>query len=204
MRWRSEARKKLARTAFVHENGLCYAQAGQVFYDPSGQLTERKRAFECAYYPEAVWKWRIASKLFSLWHYGEYNLCDRLLERGDGTAALIGQGVFVEAAMQLAFTLNHRFAPYWKWLHWGFLQLPTVADQLEPLLASLVAAPNLAARADRVRAICDLYRGVLCDQGIFPDRQWRNFMGAFEIVDGIQDPEVRALVEGYFERYKHL
>jgi hypothetical protein len=29
-------------------------------------------------------------------------------------------------------------------------------------------------------------------------------MGAFEIVEGIEDPEVKALVKEYFERYKHL
>ena len=190
--------------AFADENGLCFAQAGRVFYDPSGQLGARKQAFERAYYPDAVRKWRVASCLYRLWHYGEYNTCNRLRRRQDGVAALVGQGIFCEAAMQLAFTLNRRFAPYWKWLHWAFRRLPSLADELEPLLGELEAASGLEARADAIRAICAWYRGALCERGIFPDRAWRNFMGSFEIVEGIEDPEVTALVEAYFERYKHL
>jgi hypothetical protein len=190
--------------AFVDENGLCYAQAGRVFYDPSGQLATRKRAFEEVYYPEAIWKWRIAAKLFQMWHYGEYNVCNRLARRGDGVAALTGQGYFIEATMQLAFLLNRRFAPYWKWLHWGFLRLPYLADALEPLLAELESASGLEARAETIRAICERCRDALYERGILADCQWRNFMGAFEIVEGMQDLEVRKLVETYFERYNHL
>lgn len=190
--------------AFVNENGLCYAQAGRIFHDPTDQLKERKQAFEKAYYPEPIWKWRIASKLYQLWHYGDYNTRGRLARRNDGVAALVCQGYFVEAAMQLAFLLNRRFAPYWKWLHWGFIQLPCIANELEPLLVKLESAPDLAVRAELIGAICDLYRKILCEQGIFPDNKWRNFMGSFDVVRGIQDPEVIQLIEDYFDRYKHL
>jgi hypothetical protein len=190
--------------AAANENGLRFAQAGRVFHDPSGHLEARKRAFEAAYYPDAMWRWRIASCLYRLWHYGDYNIRGRLLRRQDGVAALVGQGVFCEAAMQLAFLLNRQFAPYWKWLHWAFRRLPSLADELEPLLVELEAASGLEARAEVIGAICAWYRGVLCEQGVFPDRAWRNFMGAFEIVEGIEDPEVKALVEEYFERYRHL
>ena len=114
--------------AAASESALCQAQAGRVFHDPLGRLGERKRAFERAYYPDPVWKWRVASKLFRLWHYGDYNLRGRLLKRQDGVSALIGQGVFVEAAMQLTFLLNRRFAPYWKWLHWQRAQEPKILE----------------------------------------------------------------------------
>ena len=191
--------------AFANENGLCFAQAGRIFYDPLGELTARKEAFEKAYYPEAIWLWRIASKLFQLWHYGSYNVCDRLAVRGDGVAALVGQGYFVEAAMQLAFLLNRRFAPYWKWLHWAFVRLPSLAGELEPMLVELESSSRLMDRAERIEAICEFYRGVLCDQGIVPDKRRRGFMGSFEIVDNrIRDPEVKRLVEEYFQRYRHL
>jgi hypothetical protein len=190
--------------AFANENALRYAQAGRVFYDPSGRLMERKRAFERAYYPEPIWKWRMAAKLFQVWHYGEYNICNRLARRGDGIAVLVGQGYLVEAAMQLAFTLNRRFAPYWKWLHWDFLRLPYLVDELEPLLVRLESASDLEARAATVKAICDLYQSALCERGILPDSGWRNFMGSFEIVESIEDDEVRKLIEDHFERYKHL
>jgi len=140
--------------AFVNENGLCFAQAGKVFYDPLGQLRERKQAFEDAYYPDPVWRWRIASRLLRLWHYGDYNIRSRLARRNDGISALTGQGYFVEAVMQLTFLLNRRFAPYWKWLHWGFIQLPYIANELEPLLVELESSSNLGMRAKIIGDIC--------------------------------------------------
>lgn len=178
------------------ENGLYLAQAGKVFHDPLGQLTERKQAFADAYYPEDVRLCHIASKLFRLWHYGDYNICGRLARRGDGVTALVGQGYFVEAAMQLAFLFNRRFAPYWKWLHWAFVRLPDIADELEPMLNQLESSSDLPARAHHIRSICTFCRRVLCDQGIFPDKRWRNFMGSFEMVDHkVQDPDVKRLFE---------
>jgi hypothetical protein len=149
-----------------------------------------------------LWRQFIAANL--LWHYGDYNLRGRLLKRQDGVAALVGQGHFCEAAMQLAFLLNRRFAPYWKWLHWGFVLLPYLTDRLEPLLVELETSSSLQTRADVVGAVCDLYREALCEQGIFPDRKWRNFMGAFEILESIEDSKVKALIEAHFGQYKQL
>ena len=83
--------------------------------------------------------------------------------------------------------------------------MPHLADELEPMLVQLEASSRLGDRAEGIKDICDFYRGVLRDQGIFPDRRRRGFMGSFEIVDSrIRDPEVKQLVGEYFQRYKHL
>ena len=111
------------------EESLFQAQAGEVLYDPVGKLRERKRAFDRAYYPKPIWQWRVASRLYRLWHYGDYNFRSRLVSRRDIIAATVAQGHFVEAAMQLAFLLNRRFCPYWKWLSWTFRQLPYLAGE---------------------------------------------------------------------------
>jgi len=181
------------------ENALFFAQAGKVFYDPVGQLTERHQAFADAYYPEDVWLGRVAFRLFLLWHYGDYNLRGRIARRADCITAQIAQGYFAEAAMQLAFLLNRRFAPYWKWLHWAFLRLPHLAGELEVMLRDLQSSTDLAASALIIGDICEFYRAALRDHDIFPDAGWRNFMGAFEIVDHkIRDPKTRRLVTDYF------
>jgi len=194
----------LAEWAVADENGLCFARAGKIFYDPVGHLTARKHAFEQAYYPEPIWEWRVASKLHQMWDYGEYNIRKRLTKRNDSVAALVGQGYFVEAAMQLAFLLNCRFAPYWKWLHWSFTRLPSIANRLEPLLADLESSTNWAARAEKMGEICQFYREVLWEKDILPDSSWRNFMGSFEIIDHIQDTEAMRLIEEHFDRHKKL
>ncbi|WP_143032579.1 hypothetical protein [Eubacterium aggregans] len=43
--------------------------------------------------------------------------------------------------LQTAFLLNHRYAPYYKWMHRGLRDLPLLAD-LEPLLRTLFLAPD--------------------------------------------------------------
>ena len=83
--------------------------------------------------------------------------------------ALIGQGYFIEASMQLAFLFNRRFAPYWKWLHWGFIRLPYLSDKLDPLLVELKSTASLQMKAEIIGTICDLYRKALLDQGFFPE-----------------------------------
>ena len=180
--------------AKIDDNGFCFAQAGRIFRDPLGKLTGRKRAFERAYYPDSVWRLRIARTLYAVWHYGSYNLCGRLTRRGDGTAVLIGQGHFVKASIQLTFLLNRRFAPYWKWLHWAFLRLPYLVDEMEVLFVRLESASDVENRSSTIGNICQLIRRTLCEQGLLPDDKWRNFMGAYEIADTIREPEIRKMM----------
>jgi len=48
----------------VRESDLCYAQAGKILYDPTGNLTRRHRAFQEIYYPHDVWLGWVAAQLF--------------------------------------------------------------------------------------------------------------------------------------------
>ena len=92
--------------AAADDNHLCYASSGFVLYDPSNALSERISAFQKAYYPADIWKWKIASDLWGIWHNGDYNSCYRLAKRGDGIGLLIGQGAFVEGTLRLLCLLN--------------------------------------------------------------------------------------------------
>ena len=177
------------------ENSLCYARAGRVIYDPRGDLASRKAEFVKAYYPEDLWRWRVASQLWAVWHHGSYNLCGRMTRRGEGLGGLVGQGHFVEGAMRLTFLLNREYAPYWKWLHWGFSRLPRLADRIAPDLDELVAQSNLAARSEIIGRSCKLILDVLVEEGLLPKREWYNFSGAFEVLKGIEDAQVRAAIK---------
>lgn len=119
-------------------NNLCFAHSGAVIYDPSGALTARQDAFRKAYYPDDIWKCRLAEKLWPIWHYGDYNR-DRMLNRSDRVGLLVAQGHCVDDVMNLVCLLNRRFPIYWKWLHWQFKQLPNWAPQLELQLQELAS-----------------------------------------------------------------
>lgn len=189
----------------VRENDLCYAQAGKVFYDPTGNLTRRHHAFQKTYYPHDVWLGWVAAQLFWIWHYGEYNICARMVKRDERVGALIGMGRVVQAAMRLTFLLNRRFAPYWKWLHWAFVQLPFLAPELDLVLQNLETAATIEGRVQAIGQICDLARIGLAGQGIFPDCNRRDYMGCFEILDNlIQDKQVRSMILAALKREGHL
>ena len=131
------------------DNNLYYASSGFVLYDPSNALSERISAFQKAYYPADIWKWKIASDLWGIWHNGDYNSSYRLAKRGDGIGLLIGQGAFVEGTLRLLCLLNKRFPVYWKWLHWQAQSLPKWVDIIGPSLKKLEAANNHAKRGAR-------------------------------------------------------
>jgi hypothetical protein len=189
----------------VRENDLCYAQAGKIYYDPTGNLTSRHRAFQEIYYPHDLWLGWIAAQLFWIWHYGEYNICARMAKRDERVGALIGVGRVVQAVMCLTFLLNRRFAPYWKWLHWTFVRLPFLAPELDPILHKLETAATLKDRVQVIGQICDLARIGLHGQGIFPDGGRRDFMGCFEILDNhVQDKDVRSMILAALKREGHL
>ena len=175
-------------------SALGMATYGWVIYDPSGALMERKRAFETAYYPEDVWKWKMAGVLWEIWQFGDYNGISRLARRGDGVGLLIGQGQFVESVMRLVCMLNRRFSLFWKWLHWQFAQMPRWSDVFEPLLQDLEEASNHEQRGHRMETICQGVRDALHADGLLPDAEWRPAMGAHDLIRTIRSDEVRTLI----------
>ncbi len=49
--------------------------------------------------------------------------------------------------MRLVFMLNRRYAPYRKWLHRAFVELPTLSDDVAPLLTTMCEGREAATRA---------------------------------------------------------
>ena len=187
--------------AAADDNDLYYASSGFVLYDPSNALSERISAFQKAYYPPDIWKWKIASDLWGIWHNGDYNSSYRLAKRGDGIGLLIGQGAFVECTLRLLCLLNRRFPVYWKWLHWEVQSLPKWMDIIGPSLKELESANNHKARGEIIHTICQSIREILYKMDLLPDTAWRNFMGSQEIAMQIESTQVKALIR---EEEPHL
>ena len=189
----------------IRENDLCYAQTGKIFYDPTGNLIKRHQSFQKAYYPHEIRLGWIAAQLFWIWHYGEYNVCDRMAKRNERVGSLIGIGRVVQATMRLTFLLNHRFSPYWKWLHSAFVQLPILTPKINPILQKMEAEATLKGRVQAINQICDYIRISLYEQGIFPDSNKRDYMGCFEILNNhIKNEEVRTMILAAMKSEGHL
>ena len=161
---REEAPLDLADWFALTEADLFHVTRGQVFYDGPGELTRRRQGF--AYYPEPIWRKKIADWCVFLTGHGVYNI-NRARLREDWPAASIYLGVALKRILELGHLLNRTYAPYNKWLSRSFQRLPLLSSELAPLLDRVTTTNSWAENClDLIRinvAINDeLHRQRLC------------------------------------------
>ena len=118
----------------VPESGLAHAVNGEVFADELGGFSFiRKKIKE--YYPDKVWRCRIAQTAALMSQTGQYNY-PRMLQRGDLVTASVYMSEFVKNTMQMLYLLNRQYAPYIKWMYKGLEKLEDTGD-IPAKLASL-------------------------------------------------------------------
>ena len=177
----------------LFESDLYFLRHGPLFYDGSGRFSQLRS--QAARYPEDVWLLRTADCAWQIAHYGEYNFCARLVERGDPIPMQIALGHFAEAVMRMYFYLDKDFTPYWKWLTAEFRK-----RAYSPIVeAKLSRLPQLqpSEQAQEVMEICGVLKERIIDMGVVPpnlDNPWK--IGWFwifrnELVRRIVDPGCR-------------
>ena len=117
------------------EEDIVHVTNGEVWYDPSGNLTRIRESL--SYYPEPVWLRRISHWCRYFSGMGVYAL-NRALIRDNYQYASITFARSIKWGMELAFMLNKTYFPYDKWLDAYFRSLPTLADRLVPLVDEAV------------------------------------------------------------------
>jgi len=173
---------------------LYFMRHGELFYDGSGRFTERRKSLHT--YPPEVRKLRFAQLCFVIFHYGEYNICWRLIHRKEPLSVQIALGRFVEGVMRICLLLDDDYSPYWKWLRFAFDKLP-VARELGPMLDSLVAESSIEKQGKIILKICEALKPMLISQGIVKvpiDNPYSIpwfCMYSDQIKNGIDDPDVR-------------
>ncbi len=113
-----------------------YAQAvnGAVFRDDLGAFTAIRERL-AGYYPEKVWREKLAGALHDFSQYGQSNYA-RMMARKDYVTAKLCVSKAMESAMDIVYLLNRTYAPYYKWKKKGLERLqilPEVASLLEEL-----------------------------------------------------------------------
>ncbi|MBR4575277.1 MAG: DUF4037 domain-containing protein [Lachnospiraceae bacterium] len=94
---------------------LATAVNGEVFRDDLGIFT-RFRNYLLDYYPDRVWRIRIAEKMHEYSSALQVNY-QRCMTRGDLVAAEICRINGMMAAMELFFLLRRKYMPYYKWAY---------------------------------------------------------------------------------------
>lgn len=123
--------------ASIPEYALACATNGRVFHDPFGVVTQIRETL-AGYYPDAVWKERLARTLLRCAQTGQYNY-GRMMARQDYVTAQIVLSDYMREIMQCVFLINRKYAPYYKWMH--------------KAMSRLEILPEIG---DFLRAICDM------------------------------------------------
>ncbi len=145
------------------ENELYLIRHGEVFYDPLGSFSSRRKLFR--FYPKPAKLRRINQELLHAWHFGQYNFVNRLSKRNDPVANAMAIGHFSEAVMRLCMLLDDDFTPYWKWLAFEFRK-HAVAENLYPMLKALAQDYDIPNQVRIVGEICEFLHSLLREHGL--------------------------------------
>ncbi len=126
----------------TEENKLALAVNGRVFRDDEGVFTKIRQYLK-SYYPEKIWRYRLAEKLHDFSQYAQSNYA-RMMARKDYVTSGLCISKGVESAMDIAYILNRQYAPYYKWKRKGMETLPRL-KQIIPLLDKISTTGNQSA-----------------------------------------------------------
>lgn len=134
---------------FVEDYQLAAATNGKVFRDDLGEFTRIRNGL-LQHYPAEVSAKKIAREAALMAQTGQYNY-GRMLGRGDKVTASIALSEFMKHTMCMVYLLNHRYAPFYKWMYRGMNQLPLLR-RVRSLLALL---PELPVGHEQIAAIIE-------------------------------------------------
>lgn len=172
----------------VPDHYLAEAVNGQVFADPLGIFTEKRRYLLDR--PEDVRLKKLGSCLFHMAQTGQYNYA-RCLRHGEKAAAALALSRFCDYTAQCVYLLNRAYAPYYKWLFRGLREMPVLGDT-EKDLTELMASP-MDGKKDipLIESVCARTADALRRQGLTDCRQDYLEPYAYSVGERIRDSALR-------------
>lgn len=136
----------------VEEFALAAATNGWVLKDEEGIFSGIREKL-LAYYPDVIWRSKIAQSMYHISQYGQYNY-GRMAKRADFVTAEQCRSSFIHSVMEFVYLLNRTYAPYYKW---KFKGLENVDDMgISSMLQQLVLLPimNIEENESLMERIC--------------------------------------------------
>lgn len=119
----------------VKTENLATALNGEIFRDDEGIVTGIRE--KLADYPEKIRLLKLAEEVHKFSQCVQYNY-GRMMAREDYVTASIAKSDGLKHVMKIVYLLNHKYAPYYKWLRKGMIRLeilPEVGDMLDLIAA---------------------------------------------------------------------
>ena len=110
----------------VEEWKLAELVNGEIFRDDLGVVTQKRKEL-LNYYPEELWREKLANSLHDFSQYAQSNYA-RMMAREDYVTANLCISKAIESAMDIAYVLNKEYAPYYKWKRKGLEKSEEMRD----------------------------------------------------------------------------
>lgn len=166
----------------ISDEQLSHAVNGEVFTDGLGGFSWiRKKILQ--YYPNDVWKRKIAQTAALMSQTGQYNY-PRMMQRGDTVTSAVYLGDFIRNTMQMMYLLNRRYAPYTKWMYKGLEEM----DNAQLVRAKIKDISKAGASGDFVSDIIE----TICSEVL----AMMNRMGLTEGDDNYLDHHIEEILYG--------
>lgn len=128
--------------ASLKEYQMASASNGEVFYDSLGLFSEIRNKL-LNYYPENIWRKRLAQSIHEFSQYAQSNY-SRMMARKDSITSMLCACKAVESVLDLSYLLEHKYAPYYKWKKKG-LEHTSFGGRILPILEKIAENPNQSA-----------------------------------------------------------
>lgn len=175
-------------------HALAEAVNGQVWRDDLGQFSAVREQILHGM-PEDVRKKKMAARAVEMAQAGQYNYL-RCIKHGEEGAAMLAAAQFVQSACGMIYLLNRRHMPYYKWMLRGMEELELLRDMRAPLEFILTGENDPAGQKTKAGVIEDICAAVIRElnaQGLSHGKWDYMEPHAFEIMEHIERPEIRAL-----------
>jgi len=171
------------------DQNLSVCTNGMVFHDPSGQFSNWRRHL-LDYYPEDIRRKKIASRCMNMAQTGQYNLA-RSLKRDEPFASRYAELQFCQNLMSMAFLLNRRYPPFYKWLHRATKELPLLGKLIHANIITLINTEDGEEKVALIEKLCGLVIEELHRQGLSDSNSSFLLDHGPVVQAGIQDPNLR-------------
>jgi hypothetical protein len=147
------------------EEDIVHVTNGEVWHDPSGEFTEIRETLK-GYYPDLVWKRRIAHWCRYCSGMGLYAL-HRALLRNNWPYAYWTFARTLKLTMEIGFLLNRTYFPYDKWLFPMFQRLPHLQNEMTPLISEATnPSTDWQQRCSLIATMHDILDARMVDLGL--------------------------------------
>lgn len=152
-----------AQWLMIPEEALSTAVNGCVFEDRLGEFSAFREGL-LRYYPESVWRRKLADALAKASQAGQYNYA-RAMRRGERVTAELALSEFVRESMRLVYLLNRTYAPFYKWMHRGLRELST-GGEIGDMVSLLYQTDSEENRTLIIEAVCNILVQILNEKGL--------------------------------------